>query len=83
MTTVRLTATASELRARARSRARGEMAALAGDDIVGATEASIQEILSDGRPAQELSSLADDLLLDTTGLTAADSARMVLDLITT
>jgi hypothetical protein len=84
MTTVRLTAAPSELIVRARARARGEMARLAGDDIFGATEESVQLILDDARKAQEsLSTAADDLLVDTTGLTATDAARMVLHLATT
>jgi hypothetical protein len=83
LTTVRLTATPYELTARATARARGEMALLAGDDIAGATEEYLQQILDDARLAQRSLSPTDDLLLDTTSLTATDSARMVLDLATT
>jgi adenylylsulfate kinase-like enzyme len=82
LTTVRVTATPAELTARARARARGEMALLAGDDIVGATEDYLQQILDDARLTQDSSS-ADDIVLDTTSLAAAEAARMVLDLATT
>jgi hypothetical protein len=80
LTTVRLTATPSELTARARARACSEMALLAGDDIAGATEEYLQQILDDALRAQESWSPANDLVLDTTSLSGADSARMVLDL---
>ena len=80
MTTVRLTAAPSELTVRARARARGEMARLAGDDLFGATEDYLQLIPAEASRLQEWSTPADDLLLDTTGLAAADAARMVLDL---
>ena len=83
MTTVRLTATPSELTARARARARGEMAPLAGDDMFGATEDVLQLILDDARRPQESTTPRNDLLLDTTDLAPADAARMILDLATT
>jgi len=82
MTTIRLTAAPSELTARARARSRGEMALLAGDDIVGANEEYLQQIVDDARLAQESWSPANDLVLDTTSLSATDTARMVLDLTT-
>jgi hypothetical protein len=82
LTTVRLTATSSELQARATARARGEMALLAGDDIVGATEEHLARVLDDARPAQS-SSPAEGLVLDATSLTARDAARTVLDLLQT
>jgi len=80
MTTIRLTAAAAELTARARARSCGEMAPLAGDDIVGADENRLQEIVADALLAQESRSPANELVLDSTSLTAPDSARMVLDL---
>jgi len=83
MNTIRLTAARSELTARARARSRGEMAPLAGDDIVGADEVYLQSIVHDALLAQESWSLTNQLVLDTTSLSATDSARMVLDLATT
>ena len=83
LTTIRLTAASSELTARARARSRGEMAPLAGDDIVGATEEYLQQVVADALLAQESWSLANDLVLDTTSLSAAESARIVFDLATT
>ena len=83
LTTIRLTAAPSELTARAAARARGEMAPLAGDDIVGATNEDLQQILHNARLADESWSPANGCLLDTTSLTAADAARMVLELTTT
>jgi adenylylsulfate kinase-like enzyme len=80
MTTIRLTAAPSELTARARARSRGEMAPLAGDDIVGATDEYLQQTLNDALLAQESWSPANELVVDTTSLTATDTARMVLDL---
>lgn len=79
MTTIRLTAAAAELTARARARSRGDMAPLAGDDIVGADEERLQEIIADALLAQESRSPANELVLDSTSLTATASARMVLD----
>ncbi|MGZ8745287.1 MAG: hypothetical protein ACXWXO_20420, partial [Nocardioides sp.] len=81
VTTVRLTADPSELVARARARARGEMALLAGDDIVGASDERLQQVVDDASLAQESwSATADELVIDTTSLAASDAARMVLDL---
>ena len=83
LTTIRLTAATSELTARAAARARGEMAPLAGDDIVGATNEDLQLILYNARLAHESWSPASDALLDTTSLTAADAARRSVELTTT
>jgi len=83
MTTIRLTAAPSELKARARARAHGEMAPLAGDDIVGANEDYLQQLVDDALRSQESWSAADGLVLDTTPLSAAESARMVFELATT
>jgi hypothetical protein len=80
MTTIRLAAAESELTARARARSRGEMASLAGDDIVGATEEYLQQIVDDALQAQEAWSPANELVLDTTSQSATHTARMVLDL---
>ncbi len=79
MSIFRLTASQSELTARARARSRGEMALLAGDDIVDAKDEYLEQIVADAYLAQESRSPADELVLDTTSLTATDSARMVLD----
>lgn len=79
MTTIRLTAAAAELTARARARSRGEMAPLGGDDIVGVNEERRQEIVADALLAQESRSPGSELVLDTTNLTPIASARMVLD----
>lgn len=78
MTIIRLTASPSELTARARARSRGEMALLAGDDIVDANDEYIQQIIDDAYRAQESRPPADELVVDTTSLTATDSAQMVL-----
>jgi broad-specificity NMP kinase len=83
LTTVRLTAAPSELGARAQARSRGQMAMLAGDDVIGADAERLRQIVDGALLAQELWSGADDLVLDTTGLSAGDSARVVLDLATT
>jgi hypothetical protein len=83
MTTIRLTATPAELTARAHARARGEMTPLAGDNNVGTNEEHLRRIVDDACLAQESWSPANDIVLDTTNLSAAESARMVLDLTTT
>ncbi len=80
MTTVRLTASAAELTARARARERGEMALLAGDDIVGADAEHLRQIVADACLAQESRSTSEELVLESTTLTAADAAGRVLDL---
>ena len=82
MTTVRLTAARSELTARARARSRGEMAPLAGDDIFGANEECLQQIVEDALAARESGSPANDVVLDTTSLSANETARMIFDLAT-
>ena len=82
MTTVRLTASSAELAARARARSRGEMAPLAGDDLSGADEEYLQQVVADAVLAQESWAPATGVVLDTTSLSAADSARMVFDLAT-
>lgn len=83
MTTIRLTAVPSELTARARARSRGEMAPLAGDDLVGADDEYLQQTVDDALLAQQSWSPANELVLDTTSLSATDTARMILDLTTT
>ena len=59
------------------------MALLAGDDIVGATEEYLEQVLDVARLEQEPSAPMDGFLLDATSLTAASAARMVLDLTAT
>jgi hypothetical protein len=59
------------------------MTPLAGDDIVGTNEEHLRRIVDDACLAQESWSPANDIVLDTTNLSAAESARMVLDLTTT
>jgi broad-specificity NMP kinase len=80
LTTIRLTAAPSELAARARARSRGEMAPLAGDDLVDASETYLREVIDDAVLAQESWSSSSELVLDTTSLSATDAARMLLDL---
>ena len=79
MTVVRLTAARSALTARARARSRGEMARLAGDDVEGADEEHLQQLVDDAFATQESCSLADEVVLDTTSLSATEVAGMVLD----
>jgi hypothetical protein len=78
MTTIRLTAAPAELTARALARRRGEMAPLAGDDLVGSSEEHLRQIVDGSVLAQHTWPPADDIVLDTTGLSAADAARLVL-----
>jgi hypothetical protein len=81
MTTIRLTAARSELTARAHARSRGEMAPLAGDDIVGAEGGYLRQVVDGALRAQESWSPANELVLDTTTLSGAETARRVLDLL--
>ena len=82
LTVIRLTASAAELAARAGSRARGEMAPLAGDDLVGADEHHLRQVVDQALLAQDSRApVVGERLLDTTTLTATDAAGMVLDLI--
>ena len=82
LTVIRLTASAAELAARAGSRARGEMAPLAGDDLVGAGEEHLRQVVDQALLAQDSRAPAvGERLLDTTTLTATDAAAMVLELI--
>ncbi len=81
LTTVRLTAGRSELGARALARSRGEMALLAGDDLVGSGDELLQQVVDDAARAQESRPVsADEVVVDTTGLAGSDAARVVLDL---
>ena len=80
LTIVRLTASASELAARARARSRGEMARLAGDDLVGADEEQLAQVVAEAVAAQESWPAGDEHVLATTEEAAADTARLVLDL---
>jgi hypothetical protein len=83
MSSIRLTAAPSELTARAHARSCGEMAPLAGDDVVGADAEHLKQIVDEALLAQQSWSPANDACLDTTNLSAADSARVVLDLAAT
>lgn len=78
LTTVRLTASAAALTARARARSRGEMAPLAGDDLVGADDEHLGEIVAEAVRERESRPPEDELVLDSTTLTAGDTATMVL-----
>ncbi len=82
LTTIRLTASAAQLGARAGARARGDMAPLAGDDMVGADEEHLRHTVDQSLLAQDTRvTAAGERLLDTTTLSATDSAAIVLDLI--
>jgi len=82
MTTIRLTASPSELAARAHARARGQMASLAGDDLVGANEEYLRAVVDEACRSQASWSSGAERVLDTTRLPAVDAASLVLELTT-
>ncbi|WP_188111339.1 AAA family ATPase [Nocardioides antri] len=79
LTSIRLTADRTALAARALARARGEMAPLAGDDLVGADDAYLRQIVGGAIAAQEAWRSSGGLVIDTTSLTPSSTARRILD----
>lgn len=74
---VRLVASDADVRAHATSRRRGDGPALAGDDITGASDAAIDEVMRDFRTQSALPIREHEQMVDTRGLSLADAATAV------
>ncbi|MDQ0644099.1 AAA family ATPase [Microbacterium murale] len=74
---VRLVATGADVRAHARSRARGDGPALAGDDLIDASDADIEDVVRTSLAQSSLPLREHEQAVDTRGLSLTDAAAAV------